>query len=151
MSERARRLERLSAIRRLGEELGRRTLQMALGAVAEVESAIDAQDASLVEAKVESRDALAAGDRGEWLMADAQGEVAGWNKGRLGYLLRERMSEVPPAMEAFLESRREHEQVKHLVDDARGAARVDEDRKAQAAADDWFAGRRGQRGRGPGR
>ncbi|MGD0798375.1 MAG: hypothetical protein ABR910_11685 [Acidobacteriaceae bacterium] len=146
MSERARRLERLLAIRRLGEELGRRRLQTALGAVAEVEAAIGAQDARLVEAKVESREALAAGDRGEWLMADARGEVAGWNKGRLGYLLRERMSEVPPAMEMFLESRREHEQVKQLVEDARGAARVEEDRRAQAAADEWFASRRGRQG-----
>ncbi len=82
------------------------------------------------------------GDRGEWLMADAQGEVAGWNRGRLRILLQARSAEVAPAMEKFLESRREHEQVKQLIENARLAHRSDEDRKAQAGADDWFLSRR---------
>ena len=54
--------------------------------------------------------------------------------------------EVAPAMEKFLESRREHEQVKQLVENARQAARLEEDRRAQAAADDWFLSRRTRRG-----
>jgi hypothetical protein len=45
-------------------------------------------------------------------------------------------------MEDFLESRREFEQVKLLLEDARQAARIDQNRRAQAAADDWFLSRR---------
>lgn len=142
MSERAKRLDRLLAIRRLSEELDRRTLSLALASVAEVETALDVQKTNLTEAKLTARRALTAGDRGEWLMADAQSEVAGWNRGRLGVLLEARASEVPPAMQKFLESRCEHEQVKQLIENAQTAERIEEGRKAQAASDDWFLSRR---------
>lgn len=138
MSSKARRLDRLLAIRRLGEDLDRRTLALALASVAEVEVALARQETTLVNARLAARRALTVGDRGEWLMADAQIEVAGWNRGRLGVLLEMRAGEVPPAMEKFLESRREHEQVRQLVGNAQKAAEIEEGRKAQAASDDWF-------------
>jgi hypothetical protein len=142
VSGRAERLGRLLAIRRLNEELGRRELALALASVAEVESALTQQEAALLEAGLAARRALDRGERGEWLMADAQGEVAGWNRGRLRVLLQARAARVAPAMEKFLESRREHEQVKRLVEHARQAVQVKEDRRAQVAADDWFLSRR---------
>ena len=144
MTRRAERLGRLLAIRRLNEDLDRGALATALARVAEVESALARQETALVESRVASRSALGAGERGEWLLADAQREVAGWNRARLRVLLQARAEEVAPATEKFLESRREHEQVKRLVEDAREAARVEEDRRAQAAADDWFLSRRTQ-------
>ena len=140
----AERLGRLLAVRRLREELDRGALTAALAGVAEVEAALARQETALVQSRVAARTALGAGERGEWLLADAQEEVAGWNRDRLGALLRTREEAVAPAMEKFLESRREHEQVKQLVADARQAARMEEDRKAQAAADDWFLSRRGR-------
>jgi hypothetical protein len=139
------RLERLLAIRRLAEELDRRDLAVASAAVAEVRMAIAAQAESRVEAERAARAALACGDRREGLLAEAQGEVAGWNQARLGPLLRTREAEVVPAMNRFRESRREHEQLKLLVDAADQARRIDEDRRAQAAADDWFLSRRARR------
>jgi hypothetical protein len=142
VSGRAKRLERLLAIRRLSEELDRRTLGLALASVAEVEAALAVQEATLIDARRAERAALASGDRGEWLLADAQHEVAGWNRGRLNVLLQARAAEVPPAMGRFLDSRREHEQVKQLVENAQQAERVEENRRAQAAADDWFLSRR---------
>jgi hypothetical protein len=126
----------------MAEELDRRTMALALAAVAEVETALGVQDATLLEAKRLAHEALSAGDRGEWLMADAQSEVAGWNRGRLGVLLRARAVAVAPATEQFLNSRREHEQVKLLVEAAQLAAQAEEDRRVQAAADDWFLSRR---------
>jgi len=117
-------------------------MALALAAVAEVETALGVQDATLLEAKRLAHEALSAGDRGEWLMADAQSEVAGWNRGRLGVLLRARAVAVAPATEQFLNSRREHEQVKLLVEAAQLAAQAEEDRRVQAAADDWFLSRR---------
>jgi urease gamma subunit len=124
--------------------MDRRTLALALASVAEVETALAGQDKARVESKTAARTALNAGERGEWLLADVQVEVAGWNRERLGTMLRTRAEAVAPAMAKFLESRREHEQVKQLMEDARQAARVEEDRRAQAAADDWFLSRRRQ-------
>ena len=142
MSDKTRRLMRLVGIRRIAEDLDRRDLELAVAAVNEVETALRATAASLLEAGQAARAALGAGERGEWLLADAQTEVAGWNRGRLGALRAQRLVAVAPAKEKFLESRREHEQVKVLVEDAKQAERVDEGRRAQAEADDWFLGRR---------
>jgi hypothetical protein len=142
MSDRTRRLTRLVGIRKIAEELDKRDLGLAVAAVVEVDSALRATQGSLVEAAQAARVALGAGERGEWVLADAQAEVAGWNRGRLGLLRAKRAVAVAPAKEKFLESRREHEQAKVLVEDAKQAERVDEDRRAQAASDDWFLGRR---------
>jgi Leu/Phe-tRNA-protein transferase len=147
VSGKARRLDRLLAIRRLGEDLDRGTLALALASVAEVEAALERQETTLADARLAARRALTAGDRGKWLMADAQTEVAGWNRGRLDVLLETRAVEVPPAMEKFLESRCEHEQVKQLVENAQQVEEIEEGRRAQAASDDWFLSRRMRRAR----
>jgi hypothetical protein len=113
-----------------------------MGSVAEVDAAIARQKLSRVDSGLAARKALESGDRGEWLLAEAQSEVAGWNWGRLDTLLKTRAAEILPAMEKFLASRLEHEQVKQLVEDARQTARAEQDHKAQAMADDWFLSRR---------
>ncbi len=117
-------------------------MALALAAVSEVETALLAQQASILNAQQAARVALSAGERGDWLMADAQSEVAGWNRGRLGVLHAARAVEVPPAVEQFMRSRQEHEQVKLLARGAQQAAQMEEDRKMQAATDDWFLSRR---------
>ena len=142
VSDRAQRLRRLFAIRRLNEDLDRRSLQGALAAVAEVEEALGRQEGALTDARAATRCALAEGDRSELLLAEAQREVAGRNRGSLRVVLAERASIVPLAMVRFLSSRMEHEQVKQLVEDARHAALLDGDRKAQAASDDWYLSKR---------
>jgi site-specific DNA-adenine methylase len=76
------------------------------------------------------------------MMADALSEVSGWNRSKLKKLLATRTEAAGKAMVKFLESRREHEQVKQLVKDAEQATRVDEVRRAQASADDWFLSKR---------
>jgi flagellar biosynthesis chaperone FliJ len=142
MSGRAGRLERLLAIRALNEELDRHTLEVALASMSEVEAALLRQEQALSESKLAARTALSDGNHSEWLLADAQIEVAGWNRQRLQTLLRPRAQAASEAMERLVESRREQEQVKQLVDDAARAARSKEDRRTQAAADDWFLSRR---------
>jgi hypothetical protein len=142
MSGRAERLGRLLAIRRVGEDLDRSALGVALAAMAEVEMEMGAQESALAEARVTARAALDAGDRNEWLLADAQGEVAGWNRSKLKVLLAGRAEVAGTARARFLESRLEHEQVKKLVEAAEQATRLDESRRLQATADDWFLSRR---------
>ena len=90
MNPRPERLGRLLAIRRLTEDINRRALQLALGAVVEVEAAIEGQESALTQARLAGRAARVEGDRGAWLIAEAQEEVAGWNRGRLNALLRVR-------------------------------------------------------------
>jgi hypothetical protein len=142
MSGRATRLGRLLAIRKLSEDLNRRTLEIATASVAEVETGIGMQVAALLDSRVTARDALSSGDRSEWLLADAQAEVAGWNRNRLQAMLRIREDAAADALRGFLESRSEHKQVRHLVEDAELAARAEQDHRAQLAADDWFLSRR---------
>jgi flagellar biosynthesis chaperone FliJ len=142
MSGRGERLGRLLAIRRVSEELDRSALEIAMALVNEVEAEMNAQGTALAEARVTARAALDAGDRSEWLLADSQVEVAGWNRDKLKGLLAARTEAAGAAMEKFLESRREHEQVKQLVEDTRQIELVEENRKAQSAADDWFLSRR---------
>jgi len=139
---RSERLSRLLTIRRLTEELDRTALAAALASVAEVETAVGRQESSITEAKAAARAALSGGDRIAGLMAEVQSEIAERNRVQLGVLLRVRAAEVGPAMEKFLESRREHEQVNQLIENARVARRLEEDHKSQAAADDWFLSRR---------
>jgi len=142
MSARCNRLARLLAIRRLSEDRDRRGLQSAMAAVAEVDREMARQVDARGTARSAARAAMARGDRDEWLMAEAQDEVAGWNRQRLAGLLQVRAAEVPPARERFLASQLEHEQVKQLVDDRRRVEREEENRRAQAAADDWFLAKR---------
>jgi hypothetical protein len=131
-------MDRLLAIRKLNEGLDWRALELALAAVAEVEAGLARQEAVLSDSKLAARIALLEGDRAEWLLADAQGEMAGWNRRRLHALLHARAAAATEARLRFLESRREHEQVRQLVGDSRQAMRSEEDRRAQADADDWF-------------
>jgi hypothetical protein len=141
VSDKTKRLKRLVGIRKIAEELDRRDLELAVAAVAEVDVALSATQRSLQQAGIAARAALGAGERGEWLLADAQTEVAGWNRGRLGLLRAQRVVAVEPAKEKFMASRLEHEQAKVLVEDAKRDEREDEVRKTQMASDDWFLGR----------
>ncbi len=124
--------------------MDRSALGFALASMAEVEMEMGAQEKALAEARMTARAALDAGDRNEWLLADAQGEVAGWNRSKLKVMLAGRAEVAGTAMGKFIESRREHEQVKKLVEVAEQATRVDEGRRSQAAADDWFLSRRAE-------
>ena len=142
MSLKAERLQRLLAIRKLSEDIDRRALKLALAALAEVEAGLQRQQTALLESNLAGRSALASGDRGEWLIADAQSEVAGWNRGRLRTLLSARANCASEATQKFLDSRREHEMVKQVIDDADRLARNEEEHKTQAVTDDWFLSRR---------
>ena len=145
MSVREKRLRRLLAIRRIGEEQERRNLQSVLALVAEVDSVLGVQLQTKAAAGAASAKALHQGNRDEWLFAEAQIEVAGWNRGRLIPLHKSREAAVGPATADFLERRCEHEQVKRLIQDIQSQQQVADGRRAQAAADDWFLAKRARR------
>ena len=147
MIPREKRLRRLLAIRRIGEEQERRRLQAVLASVAEVDSALNVQQQTIVGSGEASATALRQGNLHEWLFTEAQIEVAGWNRARLAPVHQERQAAVGPATADFLERRREHEQVRQLIRDIRSEQQVADDRRTQAAADDWFLARRARRPR----
>jgi flagellar export protein FliJ len=141
MSTKILRLQGLARIRRLQEEMERRALQLAVAEVAEVESALQSDAAAMLESRESAREALRTGDRSEWLLADAQGEVARANIDKLGSLLTKREAQVPIAMTRFLVCRREHEQSHVLVRETRQSEAVEDARREQATADEWVISR----------
>jgi hypothetical protein len=142
MTQRRQRLQRLLAIRRIGEDVERRRLQSALASLAEAETVLSDQRQATADASDAASSALRSANRGEWLFAEAQAEVAGWNRARLAPVLESRRAAIPPATAAFLQRRREAEQMQQLVENSLVHEQFIEDRKAQAAADDWFLGQR---------
>lgn len=142
MTTRGKRLQRLLAIRRIGEELGRRRLQSVLASVMQAETALGVQRQTIESAAEASRCALQNGDRSEWLFSEAQSEVASWNRGRLMPILQSRHAEVEPAISTFLDRRLEHEQVQQLIKESKAQRQLIDDRRQQAFADNWFLTRR---------
>jgi hypothetical protein len=118
-----------------------RELQAAMSAVAEVASALREDGEALSHSGAAGRAALGRGDRREWLLAEAQGEVARANMEKLKNLLARREAAVPPAMERFLSCRLEHEQTKVLAESAQQAADLEQAHREQAAADEWVQSR----------
>ena len=147
MSRKIARLRGLERIRGLQEEMERATLEQAVGALVEVESALRHDGEALTDAREKSRAALGAGDRGEWLYADAQSEVARASISRLGALLAQRQAAVVPAMEGFLQCRKQHEQTKVLLGNARSEAALMGTRKTQAEMNEWGVSRWARRAR----
>ena len=138
MSGRAQRLQRLLSIRQLAHDMDRSAMKTALSAVAEVEGALAALEGVERDARLAGRIALADGLRSEWMMADAHAEVSALHRQKLKKLLIVRRGLVGVAMTKFLESRREYEQLKQLVRNAEQVAHLDEARRMQVLADDWF-------------
>ena len=141
MSAKVRRMQGLARIRRVQEETERRELAAALGAVHEVGAALRGDGAALIESDQLGRAALGRGDRGEWLLAEAQGEVARANLAKLRLLLTKREAAVPAARARYLACRLEHERTKVLVDASMRTEADEQARREQAAADEWVISR----------
>jgi len=131
----------LERIRKVQEDMQRRELQAAMSAVAEVSSALKKDSEAVQNAGVVRRAALERGDRKEWLLAEAQSEVARANMEKLTPLLARREAAVPAAMARFLSCRLEHEQTKVLAEAAQREVAMDQARRDQAAADEWVLSR----------
>lgn len=138
MSQSRRRLQRLLAIRRIGEEVARQRLKSALDSLAEAQTVLSQERQVIASAGEAALSALDACDRSERLFAEAEAEVAGWNLARLASVLESRRAEIPLARAAFLDRRREAEQIEHFIQQSNIHEQLREDRNAQTAADDWF-------------
>src|SRR4051812_13932094 len=98
VDRRVEKLKRLLAIRRLSEDLDRSALRGVLASVTEAETSLTAQREALLEAGQETRNALAIGERVEWLLSVAKREVTAGNIDRATFLLNERRAVADSAM-----------------------------------------------------
>ncbi len=136
------RLKRMERIRRLSAAQARAELELATAQVRQAETLLAAQARAGALSRSQARSALGAADRGEWLLAEAAGEVAGWNMARLQTTLAERRQALQPARESYAARHRDEEQISMLVGSSEALVRQEQGRREQAAADDWFSRKR---------
>ena len=107
-------------------------------ALGEAEGMLSAEREMAREATHAGREALGAGSRAEWLLAEIQQEYLELRRGRLTGLRDERAAAWDAARGEFLESRVRTEQMKQVVTDLKERAEAEEARRMQAASDDRF-------------
>ena len=134
-------LKRIAKLYGVVERMHSLRLEQASAAVREVVGAIGVERDAGAAAGVAGRLALGSGDHGEWMLAQAQREMAGMRRVRLETMRDERAVVEVEAKREFLESRVRTEQVKQVVSRAAEIAAVEDGRRVQAASDDRYAAR----------
>jgi len=142
MRERLTRLRQLNAVYEMVEEMHSVEAQRAAAAVAEAESAIHAEDARSYEARLGSREALLTYDRVGWSLAVVHEEIAGQRKKLLEPILEESEERSEEARARHLASRLWSERMTSLVENVSTSVAIEDERRAQAIADDRFLVRR---------
>ena len=143
MQPRLETLRRLVTLYAAVEEMHSTELQRMTAAVREAQQAIGVEQEVVRSARVDGREALLAGDRVGWMMAETQQETAGsattrvWSRFALE---REELSDA--AREQYVASRLKREQMKRVFDDIAARTEIEEGRRMQAASDDRFLARR---------
>jgi hypothetical protein len=113
-----------------------------MGAIREVEQAIDVQQEALRSSSVDGRRALINGDRMDWTTARMQREIAEWKQERLQQVRLKREKLNDEARTQYLASRLQSEQMKHVVDGAATQIENEARRRMQGTVDDRFLARR---------
>ena len=152
-------LERILRFRRLTEQQARRELERATQLLRAATAACERQSRMVVEQRVSlahswipqnsagppSVQAEFATDPGEpeggtrgWLIAEAALEFSGWNRTQLEQLCAAEARRIEPLVEKYIECRRSLRQTERLVEQQAEVARVEQERRMQTEADEWF-------------
>ncbi len=142
MKQRLQILRRIANLYEVMEKIRQSELDRATGAVRVAEDAIGVQRSAVLSARLDGREALAAGDRLGWMAADKRREVAGWKSLRLEEARVEREAARETARQQYLASRMVSEQMKRVRDDVARSVELEESRRTQAIVDDRFLSRR---------
>ena len=142
MRERLAALRRLNAVYEMVEEMHSLEARRAAAAVLEARRVIHAEETRTYEARLSGRAALLTDDRVGWSLAFVHEEIAAQKKRRLEPILEEREEKSEEARARHLVSRQWSERMKSLVEDTSRRIDVEEERRAQATADDRFLARR---------
>lgn len=76
-----------------------------------------------------------------WLMEEAVLEFFGWRRMRLEELRQAELRRMEPLIEAYTKSRRELRQAEQLIEQQVKIESIEQNRRAQADSDEWFAQR----------
>ena len=141
-------MSRTAALRRIArlygvvEEMHSVALRQATGRVHEAENAIQKERDAAAASVAAGRVALTAGEREEWMLTHAEGEISTVRVMRIKELKAMRVEVELAARSEFLASRIKTEQMKQVVTQMAERAAIEEVRRTQAFSDDRHAGRR---------
>ena len=141
-------MSRTAALRRIArlygvvEEMHSVALRQATGRVHEAEGAIRMERDAAAASGAAGRVALTAGEREEWTLTHAEGEISAVRAMRIEELKTTRVEVELAARSEFLASRIKTEQMKQVVTQMAERAAIEEGRRNQAVSDDRHAGRR---------
>jgi hypothetical protein len=142
MRERLAALRRLNAVYEMVEEMHSVEVRRAAAAVAEARRVINAEETRTYEARLGGREALLTDDRVGWSLAVVHEEIAGQRKKLLEPILEEREERSEEARTLHLACRLWSDRIRSLVENTSSRISVEEERRAQAIADDHFLARR---------
>jgi hypothetical protein len=142
MQPRLKTLVRLVTLYAAVEEMHLAELQRMTAAVSETQEAIRVEREAARSARVDIREALLAGDRVSWTMAETQQEIAASRRLTLEQIRAGREELSDAAMEQYVASRLKREQIKRVFDDIAARKEIEEGRRLQATSDDRFLARR---------
>lgn len=135
-------LKRVMQVYTAIEEIRSADLMRAWADVREVQREMVGQQEAGDRARREGLSALGSGDRTGQSASEALQDAAGVMHARLEPVYRQRQDQRASAQERYQISRMKREQMERLVKRAMGKAKVEEERKLQAASDDRFLARR---------
>jgi hypothetical protein len=138
MRERLAALRQLSAVYQMVEEMHSVEARRAAAEVTEAQGVIHAEETCTHEGRMRGREALLTDDRAGWSLAVVHEEIAHQRKKQLEPILEEREERSDEARKQYLQSRLWSERIKSLIDGASARTAAEEERRAQAAADDRF-------------
>jgi hypothetical protein len=135
-------LKRLAVLYGAVEDMHSVDLQRKMSAVREAQRAIGMQHKAAQTAGVHGREALTAGDRMGWTMAETLRQIAGSKRLRLEEIRLGRESLSDQAKEQYVASRLKSEQIKSVVERVQERMENEEQRRTQTVSDDRFLARR---------
>jgi hypothetical protein len=142
LTSRAGSLRRIATLYGVVEEMHAVALRQASANVQETEVAIRMEHRVAAAAAAAGRTALTAGEREEWLLTHAEGEISAVRASRFEELKTARVEVESAARTEFLASRVKTEQMKQVVTQMVERASIEEGRRTQAVSDDRYAARR---------
>jgi hypothetical protein len=74
----------------------------------------------------------------KWLLEEAALEFSGWNHAQLEQICAAEAKRIQPLVEQYIECRRSLRQTERLLEQQAELARVEQGKRSQAEADDWF-------------
>lgn len=149
-------LERIVRFRRLAEQQARRELERATQLLRAATAACERQSAMVAEQRASLAQSWMQAHSGDpslpanaatqlpeggaqgWLIAEAALEFSGWTRAQLEQICAAEARRIEPLVARYTECRRTLRQTEKLIEQRAELARVEQERRTQSEADEWF-------------